>query len=153
MGLTIILESSGLVSGVVRSGVASFLCMFIASGSRNLVDSHFVLYCLAFLHPAFAQILFRITDSIAILPLARRYLLLFHCFLDSQLQTRRETWVPLFVEVCLSAHLFGGMAADVAGVVSCRSADGSGYYHICLKRRMLVLEEKNCCHATAGDLR
>ncbi len=42
------------------------------------------------------------------------------------LQTRRETGYLLFVSFALSTYLFGGMAADVAGVVSCRSADRSG---------------------------
>lgn len=47
-------------------------------------------------------------------------------WIPATLQTRRETGYLLFVSLALSAYLFGGMAADVAGVVSCWSADRSG---------------------------
>ncbi len=122
MGLTDILESSGLSGIPAFVGLAllsSFLCMFIASGSAiwSILAPIFVpMYMLLGFHPAFAQILFRIADS-SVLPLAPVSPFV-PLFLDScTLQTRRETGYLLFVSLALSAYLFGGMAADVAGVV------------------------------------
>ncbi len=59
-------------------------------------------------------------------------------WIPATLQTRRETGYLLFVSLALSTYLFGGMAADVAGVVSCRSADRSGYLPT------FVLRENGC---------
>lgn len=98
VGLTDILESSGLSGIPAFVGLAllsSFLCMFIASGSAiwSILAPIFVpMFMLLGFHPAFAQILFRIADS-SVLPLAR-YLLLFHCFLDSCNATNQtRNWV------------------------------------------------------------
>lgn len=138
VGLTDILESSGLSGIPAFVGLAllsSFLCMFIASGSAiwSILAPIFVpMFMLLGFHPAFAQILFRIAFSAGISFCSTV------SWIPATLQTRRETGYLLFVSLALSTYLFGGMAADVAGVVSCRSADRSGYLPT------FVLRENGC---------
>ncbi|PHM71878.1 p-aminobenzoyl-glutamate transporter [Xenorhabdus kozodoii] len=75
IGLADILESLGMTGVPAFIGLmflSSFLCMFIASGSAiwSILAPIFVpMFVLLGFHPAFAQIVFRISDS-AVLPLA-----------------------------------------------------------------------------------
>ncbi|PHM50730.1 p-aminobenzoyl-glutamate transporter [Xenorhabdus miraniensis] len=75
IGLTDILETLGMTGVPAFIGLmflSSFLCMFIASGSAiwSILAPIFVpMFVLLGFHPAFAQIIFRISDS-AVLPLA-----------------------------------------------------------------------------------
>lgn len=144
VGLTDILESSGLSGIPAFVGLAllsSFLCMFIASGSAiwSILAPIFVpMFMLLGFHPAFAQILFRIADS-SVLPLApvSPFVPLFLGFLqrykpDAKLGTYYSLVLPY------PLIFFGGMAANVAGVVSCGPADRSGYLPT------FVLRENGC---------
>ncbi|PHM55758.1 p-aminobenzoyl-glutamate transporter [Xenorhabdus sp. KK7.4] len=75
IGITGLLETLGLTGAPAFIGLmflSSFLCMFIASGSAiwSILAPIFVpMFILLGFHPAFAQIIFRISDS-AVFPLA-----------------------------------------------------------------------------------
>lgn len=132
VGLTDILESSGLSGIPAFVGLAllsSFLMHVYRQRFRNLVDSgpHFRTDVYAtWLSPGICANPLSYCRLIRIAFSASISFCSTVSWIPATLQTRRETGYLLFVSFALSTYLFGGMAADVAGVVSCRSADRSG---------------------------
>lgn len=132
----------GAVHGVCRSGVAFLFLMHVyRQRFRNLVDSgpHFRTNVYAtWLSPGICANPLSYCRLIRIAFSASISFCSTVSWIPATLQTRRETGYLLFVSLALSTYLFGGMAADVAGVVSCRSADRSGYLPT------FVLRENGC---------
>ncbi|WP_434670993.1 p-aminobenzoyl-glutamate transporter (plasmid) [Klebsiella sp. B345] len=106
IGLTELLESAGVNGVPAFLGLiflSAFLCMFIASGSAiwSILAPIFIpMFMLLGYHPAFAQLIFRISDS-AVIPLAPMspFLPLFLSFLqryikDAQLGTYYRLILP-----------------------------------------------------------
>lgn len=143
VGLTDILESSGL-SGIRRLSVwrcfpLSYACLLPAVPQSGRFLPPFSYQCLCYL--AFTGICANPLSYCRLIRIAFSAGISFCStvsWIPATLQTRRETGYLLFVSLALSTYLFGGMAADVAGVVSCRSADRSGYLPT------FVLRENGC---------
>ncbi len=130
--MTDILESSGLSGIPAFVGLAcfplSYACLSPAVPQSGRFCPHFRTDVYAtWLSPGICANLFRIADS-SVLPLAPVSPFV-PCFLDScNVTNQTRNWVLTIRSFALSTYLFGGMAADVAGVDLVGLPIGPGIY-------------------------